>query len=56
MNNKISKTSFVELDVHISGSGTEFNQGFISKKEYNKWNEAKRFITKALNDPNWLVE
>lgn len=45
MNNKISKTSFVELDVYISGSGTEFNQGFISKKEYNKWNEAKKDLS-----------
>lgn len=45
MKNKISKTSSVELDVYISGLGTEFNQGFITKKEYNKWFEAKKDLS-----------
>ena len=37
MNDKQS----IIIEVNLSGLGSEFNQGFISKEEYNNWLELK---------------
>ena len=31
----------INIEVNLSGAGSEFNQGLISKEEYNNWLELK---------------
>ena len=30
-----------EFEIYIKGAGGKFNQGFISKTQFNKWNELR---------------
>ena len=34
----------VNIEINFSGTGSEFNQGFISKEEYNNWLELKNTV------------
>ena len=41
----LNKKSSNRLRIFISGPGSEFNQGFISKKDYNKWIKNKETLS-----------
>tara|TARA_B100001175_G_C19498786_1_gene636880 strand:+ start:175 stop:828 length:654 start_codon:yes stop_codon:yes gene_type:complete len=38
-----------QLKVYISGPGSEFNQGFISKKDYNEWINNKEKLAQTYS-------
>ena len=38
-----------QLKVYISGPGSEFNQGFISKNDYNEWIENKEMLSQTYS-------
>ena len=38
-----------QLKVYISGPGSEFNQGFISKNDYNKWINNKEKLAQTYS-------
>jgi len=42
---KLSK----QLKIYISGPGSEFNQGFISKNDYNEWIENKEKLSQTYS-------
>ena len=38
-----------KLKVNLSGPGSEFNQGFISKNDYNEWIEKKEMLSQTYS-------
>ena len=38
----------VNVEINFSGTGSEFNQGFISKEEYKNWLKLKKNSSKRL--------
>jgi len=45
LNKKLSN----RLKIFVSGSGSEFNQGFISKKDYDKWIKNKERLSQKYS-------